>query len=350
MIERFAIPRADQVEPFLGAVVGALTWDGGAPTPLQLGLLEAVVTRFSLHDVPDVRTIEPWAPEDVRAALPTPATRDELAHVVVALELMMHPLPVELERHVERYLVGVGVHAPYVSVLRDTAAHHVVRLHADLVRNSYYTEQTIKGMFSGRFQELVRSKLSYYSIAKDDRLAAKWRALADCPEGSWGRGVADFYRVHGFAFPGEHSGIYEIGALHDWVHVIADYGTDAEGEIDVFAFIAATMSDQRGFLQFIFTLALFQNGSIDTVGGRKVAIARADVLDGPGATDRLADALFRATRCTADVMGGVDHFALADRPIDELREEWQIPPKQFPSPGYLDVPGAAPSEHDAGEI
>ncbi|MDQ2677663.1 MAG: hypothetical protein M3Y51_02885 [Actinomycetota bacterium] len=339
MIDRFSIPEREQIVPFLGGVIGALTWDGAGPTALQLELLDAVVRRFALHDVPDVHAIDAWPSADVRAALPSASVRDQLAHVVVALELMMHPLPVALERHVERYLIEVGVHAPYVSVLRDTAAHHVVRLHADLVRNSWYTEQTIKGMFSGRFEEMVRSKLSYYSVAKDERLASRWRALERCPEGSWGRGVADFYLTHGFAYPGEHTGIYEIGALHDWVHVLADYGTDPEGEIDVFAFISATMTDQRGFLQFIFTLALFQNGTIDTVGGRKVKIARADTLAEPGATDRLADSLYRAANCTADVMGGVDHFALATRQLDELREEWNIPPKRFPSPGYLDRPG-----------
>ena len=343
MIDRFAIPEHDQVVPFIGGVIGALTWDGGTPTSLQLELLDAVVQRFSLQQVPDVRTIEAWDAAAVRAALPSASVRDQLAHIVVVLELMMHPLPVPLERHVERYLIDVGVHAPYVSVLRDTAAHHVVRLHADLVRNSWYTEQTIKGMFSGRFEELVRSKLSYYSVAHDDQLANRWRALEQCPEGSWGRGVADFYRVHGFAYPGEHSGIYEVGALHDWVHVLADYGTDPEGEIDVFAFIAATMTDQRGFLQFVFTLALFQNGSVDTVGGKKVAIARADTLSDPGATDRLADTLWRATQCTADVMGGVDHFALADRPLDELRAEWNVPPKTVASPGFMDPPGGVRS-------
>ena len=46
----------------------------------------------------------------------------------------------------------------------------------------------------------------------------------------------------GFPFPGEPGGIYEVGALHDWVHVLTDYNTSPEGEIDVFAFIAATMS------------------------------------------------------------------------------------------------------------
>ena len=109
-----------------------------------------------------------------------------------------------------------------------------------------------------------------------------------------------------------------------------------EGEIDVFAFIAATMEDDRGFIQFIFTLALFQNATVTTVGGRHIPIARADTIADAGATDRLADALWRASRCTADVMGGVDHFALADTPLEELRQRWLIPAKTAPSPGALD--------------
>jgi hypothetical protein len=211
-------------------------------------------------------------------------------------------------------------------------------LHADLLRNSWYTEQTLEGLFSGRLGELMRSKLAYYSVTTEPALAAKWSSLRSCPEGSWGHEVARFYDLHGFPFPGEPGGIYEVGALHDWVHVLTDYGTTPEGEIDVFAFIAATMSDQRGFIQFVFTLALFQNASVDTVGGKHIPIARADTLGEPGAVDRLADAFWRASRCTADVMGGVDHFALADVPLVELRERWQIPPKGVPGPGAFDLP------------
>jgi hypothetical protein len=206
------------------------------------------------------------------------------------------------------------------------------------MRSSWYTEETMHGIFHGRLTEMVRSKLSYYSVGQDRKLAAKWRALEQCPEGSWGHTVSQFYGVHGFAYPGEHDGIYEVGALHDWVHVLADYGTSPEGEIDVFAFLAETMESDRGFVQFVFTLALFQNATVTTVGGRKVSIARADTLSDPLATDRLAGALHRASKCTVDVMGGVDHFALADRPLDELRELWHIEPKQVPSPGALHVP------------
>lgn len=336
-MSRFAVPRGPDAEAFIGAVVGALSVGDAGPSPTQLAVLEALVARFGRPDAPRPHDVGPWSAAQVRQVLTDPDERRALAHLVVALELVVHPLPAELESHVERYLHEVGVEAPYVSITRDTAREHVRRLHADLIRNSWYTEQTIEGIFHGHLSELVRSKLAYYAVGHDHRISARWRALEQCPEGSWGRAVADFYHVHGFPFPGEAHGIYELGALHDWVHVLADYGTDAEGEIDVFAFIAGTMDDARGFVQFVFTLALFQNGSITTVGGIDIPIARTDTLDDPGAPDRLADSLLRASRCTADVMGGVDHFALASTSLDVLRERWDVPPKSVPSPGALEV-------------
>jgi hypothetical protein len=44
--------------------------------------------------------------------------------------------------------------------------------------------------------------------------------------------------------------------------------------------------------------------------------------------------MWRASLCTVDVMAGVDHFALASEPLDELRERWGIPPKGVPGPGW----------------
>jgi hypothetical protein len=332
------LPPPELAEPFIGGALGALTWDGGGPNDLQLDLIQAVMDRFAGDGARSVRDIAPRSSDEVRAAITDPALLHQLANLVIVLELTMHPLPPELARHAEQFLVDAGVRASYLDIVRDTAEHHLVRLHADLLRNSWYTEQTLEGLFSGRLGELLRSKLAYYSVTTDPALAAKWSSLRTCPDGSWGREVARFYDAHGFPFPGEPGGIYEVGALHDWVHVLTDYGTTPEGEIDVFAFIAATMRDQRGFIQFVFTLALFQNASVDTVGGKHIPIARADTLSDPGAVDRLAGAFWRASQCTADVMGGVDHFALAGTPLDELRQRWNVVPKAVPGPGAFDVP------------
>src|SRR5438552_1871575 len=82
--------------------------------------------------------------------------------------------------------------------------------------------------------------------------------------------VADFYDRHGFPFPGERFGIYELGARLDWVHMLAGYETTPEGELDVFAFIAASMTVERGLVLLAITLGLFQNGSIRHVAGKRI--------------------------------------------------------------------------------
>lgn len=332
---RNPLPPIEHAPLMARAAITALTTDDHAPTPLQDQLLQAMARRFGRNA--DVTTLPPIEPAEVATTL-TRGELEQVAHMVVTLEMTEHPLPRSVEQHAERYLTAIGVETPYVDLCRDTAKDHVAALHADIIRNSWTSEETVHEIFHGHLLELVRSKLSYYGVGEDKAIARRWEALADCPEGSWGRGVHEFYEVHGFPFPGTPHGIYEVGAKHDWVHVLCDYGTTPEGEIDVFAFIAVTMDDPKGFVNFLFTLALFQNASVSTVGGKKVLIARADTLDDDGAADRLADSFLRAEECTADVMGQTDVWAFADWPLDELRRAWHVAPKGVPGPGAMDLP------------
>ena len=103
------------------------------------------------------------------------------------------------------------------------------------------------------------------------------------------------------------------------MHVLADYEATPEGELDVFAFIAACMPDEKGLVLLAVTIGLFQDGAIHHVAGKAVKIARTDTLGDPGAAERWAEALDRGRRCPVDVMGGIDHFALAPMPLDEAR-------------------------------
>jgi hypothetical protein len=333
------MPDLEQTGVLLRAIRGALEVEGRGPSPVQVALVDALAARFVEHQLPSLAEVEPAEPSEVADALSNETVRQLLAHLLVLLELCDHPIRPRLERRIEQYLGELGVDVPQIDLARDSATDHLVRLRADLLRNSWYTEQTMAGIAAGKLWEYARSKLAYYGVAGDRDVARRWHALADLEPGTWGRTVADFYAAHEFPFPGERHGIYEIGAMHDWIHVLADYTTSPAGEIDVFAFIAATMDDPKGFVQLILTLALFQNATMDTVGGVKVSIARADTLSDPGAVEGLADSLWRAAQCPVDVMGGVDHFALADRPLDELRRQFNIVPKRVPSPGALDLPG-----------
>jgi hypothetical protein len=321
----------------LGAALGALTTDEGTPTELQLHLLASLVTAFAGRPmtVADLDAVPPLEPVDAADALVDPVVREQLVLLLVTCEQLLHPLPVALHRRVAAFAEALGVHPDGLTVSRDLAHHHLALAYADIQRMSWYREQTVHDALRGRLVELTRSKLAYYGVGEDAAMAARWRALRDLPEGSWGHGVAEFYRVNGFPFPGERHGIYEIGAHHDFVHVLADYAPTPEGEIDVFAFIAATMDDPRGFMQFVFTLALFQNAAVDRVGGLEVALARADTLADPGALDRMADAFRRAAACPVDVMAGIDHFAWAPHPLALAREHLGVVPKGEPGPGFL---------------
>lgn len=247
-------------------------------------------------------------------------------YIIVVLELMEHPLRPEVADSVDHFAKRMKMPMNLVEDARRMATDHLAAMYLDLQRHSWYAHETVLESMRGRFHELARSKLAYIGIVDDKQIARKWEALLKCPDGSWGRAVAKFYDDHGFPFPGEKHGIYELGARHDWIHVLAGYETDAEGELDVFAFIAAAMGDSRGLVLLGITLGLFQNGSIRHVEMKLITNAREDSLSDPGAIDRWAHAFERGSRCNTDVMGTVDLFAHKDMPLEEARTLFGVEP------------------------
>jgi hypothetical protein len=320
-------PDAATADAYLRGVAGAICPDGRCMERVQHDTLYAVTRALWGYDV-DPADVEPMPPEELAARVTDPERRRGLVQLMVTLELLLHPVPAEVSDRVGEYADALEVHEPSVRQARLLARDQAMLMYMCIQRNSWYPAETRRELRQGRLFELLRSKLAYYAVARDDRIAGRWRALGDLPEGTWGRGVFDFYGRNGFPFPGERHGIYEVGAMHDWVHVLTDYGTTPEGEIDVFAFIAAAMPDPQGFILLVVTLGIFQNGSVRHMFGRKVPAACVDAMDAPGAPLRFADALRRGTLCGVDVLGGVDHFALAAEPLDAVRERFNVVPPQ----------------------
>jgi hypothetical protein len=261
---------------------------------------------------------------DGELAAASTAVREHAARLMAVLEFVEHPLRPEVADAVNRFNRDAGVPLGLLEDARELSRDHFALVYYDLQRHGWYRHETIEESLHGRFRELLRSKLAYFGLVTDRAIASKWRGLRDCPAGSWGRAVADFYARHGFPFPGERNGIYELGARHDWVHVLAGYDTDPEGEIDVFSFIAASMHDDRGLVLLAFTLGLFQNGSIHHVSGKRIGNIRTDTLSDPHAVDRMVDAMHRGRACTVDVMGELDLFAHKDVPLDHARAAFGV--------------------------
>jgi hypothetical protein len=314
------LPTETDAPRVLGMVKAAFAPAGGLDE-LQESILGGIASQ--LYGI-DLAGVAP-ADDDV-VAHATEVERLHAVHLMVVLEFVERPLSTRMERPVDDYAHGLGISMTLLRDARRLAHGHFAWMYLDLQRHSWYEEETIRESLRGRWEELVRSKLAYTGVVADRVIAEKWRALRDCSPGSWGRAVADFYDAHGFPFPGERFGIYELGARHDWVHVLAGYETTPEGELDVFAFIASAMVDERGLVLLAITLGLFQNGSIRHVAGKRIKNARSDTLADDGAVDRWVEAFRRGDLCTTDVMGTVRLFEHKDEPLDGVRERFGVVP------------------------
>jgi len=174
----------------------------------------------------------------------------------------------------------------------------------------------------------------------DPQLARRWTDLGSLERGTIGRGVHDFYRARGFSFPGTPGSAPPLLAQHDWVHVLADYGTALESELEVFGYIARANDDPRAFSLLAMVVSLFETGVVRH--GMGLFDADPGHLERSGMAERLADAMRRGalTAGSQDFMT-LDWFAMADRPVDVLRRELAIPEK---SPRVLALGSAGPWE------
>ena len=164
----------------------------------------------------------------------------------------------------------------------------------------------------------------------DPALARAWEGLRALPEGTLGREVAKFYDARGFAFPGRPGSAPPLLAQHDWLHVIGEYGSTVESELEVFAFISRANDEPRAFSLLAMVVGLFETGYLAT-GAGLFEYDRGH-LSHEGMAVRLADALRRGAIVAKAHEHGTDllvrdWFADAERPLDEVRAELGVVPK-----------------------
>ncbi len=123
------------------------------------------------------------------------------------------------------------------------------------------------------------------------------------------------YDSRGFELPGTPGGAPAYLAQHDFVHVLADYGTNLKGELEVFAFIGRADPDPKGFAWLATLIGLFETGYISSTGffDRDV---RERNIQAPGMHQRIADAIRRG-KVVCQSYGidlfEVDYYELAGR-------------------------------------
>jgi hypothetical protein len=264
--------------------------DDGA-TPEQERLIDAVGTHLlGLADL----AVEPLDASGAGAAITDPALRRIVGEGLVTLELMRHPGSDALTERIDGYLVALGFEGPEQLLVRDAVAGAADQVLTDWSRT--------------RTASVSVTDAGVDELAVLDQVAA----TADCPPGSLGRAFHDFNVRHGFS--------YSVGGLslvgHDFAHVITGYEAVPEGELALQAFLVAAGGGAEHASGLLASLLLYEVGLL-----RFPEIEpKTAVLDRPGATDLLVDAVRRGSDVTQDVQA-LDHLALVDRDLIGLRVE-----------------------------
>ena len=268
----------------------------------------------------DVAGLEPLGPDELAEALAArrPSSATAVVHHMVLGELVLRPIPPEVARRVEVYARAMEVDDRFVRVARRYAQGAFGLAWLDL-HHSGFAEHWERAR-KDQLRTTVRLEDQLAAGVEDRELAERWMSFADLEPGTLGRGVWDMYRSRGFGLPGSIGGASAYLAQHDFVHVLADYGTNLDGELEVFALIGRADPDPKGFAWLATLVGLFETGYVADAGFFSGDL-RERHLDTVEMHLRLADALRRG-RDLCDRLGvdllDLDFHEFADRPVAEV--------------------------------
>jgi len=303
------------VEPTVRALLGAIdTGDGG--TEEQRAVLRAVVDGYWQRSDLDLASLTPLDPAATATAIPDEAMRGRVRELMVALELCRHPLPPDQVAHVDEYAAAMGVDGDGLRLARDIVGESMAQVSVDFARNR--GEMRPEWSEPSLVAQYVKS-LPAPDLALRDRLLAFW----DLPEGTLGREYVEFYRRNGFELPGESTVTPAFFVAHDMSHLIAGYGTTGPEEVALSALILGMHDTPAHWVLMLASLGSYE-AAVPTGTG---FVEKEGVLAREGAADLFAEALARGAACTGD-FASMDHLAVADRPIAEIREQYGVPPRR----------------------
>jgi len=302
-------------------------------TRVQALCFRAMSDAMTGHPL-DLGAVEPISAAEWAQGL---ARRDEafrvrMVQMMILLALLLRRMPTEVADRLQEFADEAGVGEgcrDLLAATRHLATGALGLAMADFQRNGY---ETMAFERSGAGDEHTAAE--YWAEAPHDpELASRWHALEHCPDGSLGRRMWEFYRARGFAFPGTPGSAPPSLAQHDWVHVLADYGTMVESELEVFGLISRASDDPRAFTLLVQVLGLFEAGYLQAGMGlfemdlghvsadeEQMAVRLGDAIK-RGAQAAWAHNIARETDTGIDFLA-VDWFEHAPKLLDEVRREF----------------------------
>lgn len=326
--EKLDRPDAAEARIIAGGVAAAVEPDGGL-TSLQRLMIEALTESMTGFVVP-ASVVPRLRPEAFAGALGArnELFRSRMVQFMLLCALVLDPLPEGVVTRIGAYAAELGIENDMLRIAQRFARGSFGLALVDFQRSGYMeTWDPARSEVLHTSREL---REAWEQCVRDDDLAHRWASLRALPDGTLGRDVAKFYDARGFTFPGTPSSAPPLLAQHDWVHVLAGYGSTVESEIEVFAFIARANDDPRAFSLLAQIVSLFETGY--AAAGMGLFHYDRGHLSHDGMATRLADAMRRGALSAAANQSidflAVDWFQLAELGVDEARARLGVTPKE----------------------
>jgi hypothetical protein len=340
-VENRQPPEREEVELTVRGIATAVAPTGTPEglTPVQRAVMNALADSMT-GVVVDAAAGEPMPPDEFAEVLRFRSAefRIRMVQMMLLAELLLVPLPVDVTERVEAYARRLGVCDQLMRVARRVAHGSLGLALIDFQRSGYF--EKLREQPPEHLHTTTALEDAWQFVRDDPALHDRWVALEHCPEGSLGLGVWRFYKARGFTFPGRPQSAPPTLAQHDWVHVLADYGSTVECEIEVFGLISRCNDDPGAFSLLAMVLGLFETGYFFDAANGFFEYDRGHISRDPERmATRLADAMYRGAKLAwhlddngrsdeTDLLA-TDWFAYADWPVEAVRDHLGLLPKSL---------------------
>jgi hypothetical protein len=171
---------------------------------------------------------------------------------------------------------------------------------------------------------VAKNIASFAGLWENRAVADKYHALESWPDGTLGKELWRFYNKHDFRFPGEKHGAPESLLTHDLSHILGGYDVDFHSEGQVLGFQAGYRKKDP-FSVIVFLLMMAEHGVRVTPFAKE---QRGYFENHPGTAEDIVRAFARGAQMNVDLTDAWDYWAVMDRPVDELRQNYGIAPQK----------------------
>jgi hypothetical protein len=253
------------------------------------------------------------SPQALAASIVAPEDREHVVQFLVVMALVDGRVDEPRIARVLDYAKALGTDADGVRPLAGLGRGHLDWVRADAQR------QNMKSITGREVAGPEDAWILPYREQPDPALAVRYRDLGSLAEGTLGRGFFEFYRSHGFAFPGEREGVNaRFATPHDTTHVLSGYDTSPAGELLVSTFTAG-MHPREPMSGHILPVIMSWHLGLELV---KFAGSTTGALDPAGFWLAWTRGNATSTDTFAD---GWDLWAVAATPLDDVRAAYKIP-------------------------